>query len=256
MVRSLEDKIAVVTGASRGIGREIAFKLAKEGAMVVVHYGGSKEAAEAVVTQIEVDGGKAFAVQGDLSKPRASKALFERIDTGLKAHNGSANFDILVNNAGIATFVDFANTSEDQFDELIAVNLRAPYFLAQEAAQRLNEDGRIINFSTVVVRMPLPSIAAYSVSKGGVDVLTRTLATELGERGITVNAIAPGAIQTDMAEFLNDPEGVEFTKSKQALKRIGQADDVADLALYLASPAGRWVTGQVIEASGGSLVSY
>ena len=256
MAQTLKDKVAVVTGASRGIGREIAQTLGREGALVVVHYGGSEQGAKDTVASIEAAGGKAFTVQGDLSKPGAAKELFARIDKELKDRTGTSTFDILVNNAGIATFTDFANTSEEQFDELIAVNVRAPYFLSQEAADRLNNNGRIINFSTVVVRLPLSAAAAYSVSKGGVDVLTRALAAELGERDITVNAIAPGAIETDMAEFLKDPEGAEFAKSTQSLKRLGQADDIADLALYLASPASRGVTGQVIEASGGARVTY
>jgi len=256
MTQTLKGKTAVVTGASRGIGREIALKLGKDGALVVVHYGGSADAARDVVAEIEAAGGKAFTVQGDLAQPGAAKDLFAKIDAELKARTGGTGFDILVNNAGIAPFVAFAETDEAQFDELFAVNVRAPYFLSQEAATRLNDNGRIINFSSVVARLPMPAIAAYSVSKGGIDVLTRALAAELGERGINVNAIAPGAIQTDMAEFLNDPDGAEFTKSTQTLKRIGQTDDIADLAHYLASPASRWVTGQVIEASGGARVTY
>ena len=256
MTQTLKGKTAVVTGASRGIGREIAQKLGKEGATVVVHYGGSADAAKEAVEQIEAAGGQAFAVQGDLSKAGAAKALFADIDSELEQRTGDKTIDILINNAGIASFTPLAETDEAEFDETFAVNVRASYFLAQEAVKRINDHGRIVNFSSVVSRLPVTAAAAYSVSKGAVDVLTRLLAAELGPRGITANAVAPGVIATDMAAGLLDPDSQEWVKETQTIKRIGQTDDVADLVAYLASPAARWVTGQVIEVSGGARVTY
>lgn len=255
MTQELTGKVALVTGGSRGIGREISKKLAALGALVAVHYGTNANAAAGVVKDIEQAGGKAFAIQADLEDPEAPAALFAALDRELKARTGSTGIDILVNNAGIAPFVSFADTRVDEFDRLVAVNLRAPYFLAQEAASRLNDGGRVVNLSSIVSRLAFQGAAAYSLTKGGIDVLTRLLAAEFGGRGITVNAVAPGATQTDMAEFLNDPEAADGIIASQALKRIGQPGDIADTVAFLASPASRWVTGQVIEVTGGAVVT-
>ena len=141
-------------------------------------------------------------------------------------------------------------------DEIYAVNVRALFFISQAAVSRLNDGGRIVSTSSIVSRTPFPAVAAYSALKAPVDNLTKSLAVELGVRGITVNAVAPGVIATDMAEFVNTPEGAEFTKSKQALKRIGASQDVADVVAFLASPRGRWVTGEVIEVGGGSGLTF
>ena len=256
MTQTLEDKVAVVTGASRGIGRRIARRLAQEGALVAVHYGGSEAAAQEVVSEIEAAGGQAFAVQGDLAQPGAARALFAAVDAELERRTGSTAIDILINNAGIAPFTPFPETDEAEFDRIFAVNVRASYFVAQEASKRLRDDGRIVNFSSIVSRLPVTMAAAYSVSKGGIDVLTRLLAAELGERGITANAVAPGVIETDMAAELVQSEAQEWVKETQSVKRIGQTDDIADLVAFLASSQSRWVTGQVIEASGGARVIY
>ncbi|MEO1544129.1 MAG: SDR family oxidoreductase, partial [Pseudomonadota bacterium] len=201
-------------------------------------------------------GGDAFAVQADLAKPDAAEELWQAIDAEVKAKTGSIEVDILVNNAGIAPFVGFAETDVKTLDELYAVNVRAPFFVTQQATSRLRNGGRVVNFSTVVVRAPMPAVAAYSALKAPIDTLTRALAVELGERDITVNAVAPGAIATDMAEFLNDEEGREYAKSKQALKHIATAAEVADVVTFLTGPESRWVTGQTIEVSGGSAISY
>jgi 3-oxoacyl-[acyl-carrier protein] reductase len=257
MSKSLAGKIAVVTGASRGIGRSIAETLAAEGAVVAVHYGKSKAGADEVVAKIKAAGGDAFAVGADLAKKGAAQALFAGLDQELSKRNGNTKFDILVNNAGIAPFVSFADTTEDVLDEIYTVNVRSLFFITQEAIKRLNDGGRIISTSSGVVRTPLPAVAAYSMLKAPLDNLTKSLAVELGPRGITVNTVAPGVINTDMAaDFVNNPEGQAFAIGKQALKRLGQPDDVADVVAFLAGPKSRWVTGQTVDVTGGSVITF
>ena len=256
MSKPLDKKIALVTGASRGIGRAIAEALAKDGATVAVHYGNSKAAADEVVAGIVAGGGTAFAVGADLGQKGAAGKLFAAFDAELKQRTGSTKFDILVNNAGIAPFVGFAETTEAQFDDIYAVNVKAPFLLSQLASGRLNDGGRIINLSSVVVRTPGQMAFAYSMLKGPIDTFTRALAAELGPRNITVNAIAPGVIDTDMGAFVRDPATADNVKSKQALKRIGVATDIAGVAAFLAGPTSGWVTGQTIDTSGGTLVVF
>ncbi|MDX2309322.1 MAG: SDR family oxidoreductase [Hyphomicrobium sp.] len=255
MSKPLSSKVALVTGGSRGIGRAIAERLSADGAVVGVHYGKNADAAETVVAGIKAKGGDAFAVGADLSKSGAAKVLFSAVDAEL-ARRGNAKLDILVNNAGIAPFVGFAETSEAQLDEIFAVNVRSLFTVTQEAVKRMNDGGRVVSTSSVVSRVPFTAVAAYSMLKAPVDNLTKSLAVELGPRNITVNAVAPGVIATDMAEFVHSPEGEEMAKSKQALKRVGQADDVADVVAFLTSPAARWVTGEVIEVGGGSALAF
>jgi NAD(P)-dependent dehydrogenase (short-subunit alcohol dehydrogenase family) len=257
MSKPLVGKIALVTGASRGIGRAIAEELGQDGALVAVHYGKSKAGAEEVVAKIKSLGGDAFAVVADLSKKGAAQALFAALDQELTARTGDTKFDILVNNAGIAPFVGFGDTTEALLDEIYTVNVKSLFLITQEAVKRLRNGGRIISTSTGAVRTPLPAVAAYSMLKASLDNLTKSLATELGPREITVNAVAPGVINTDMAAgFVSNPEGQAFALSKQALKRIGQPSDVADVVTFLAGAQSRWVTGQVIEASGGSALTF
>lgn len=257
MSKSLNGKIALVTGGSRGIGRAIAETLAKEGAVVAVHYGKSRSAADDVVTAIKGAGGEAFTVGADLLKKGAAQALFSALDTELKSRTGDTKFDILVNNAGVASAGDVATTSEETIDEIYSVNVKSPFLVTQEAAKRLRNGGRVITTSSVVSRTPVPSLAAYSMSKPPLDNLTKTLAVELGTRDITVNAVAPGVIDTDMAAgFVGSEEGRAFVLSKQALKRIGTPQDIADVVAFLAGPQSRWVTGQTIEVSGGSALTF
>jgi len=219
--------------------------------------GKSKVGADEVVAKIKAAGGEAFAVGADLSKKGTAQALFAGLDQELSKRNGNTKFDILVNNAGIAPFVSFADTTEDVLDEIYTVNVRSLFFFTQEAIKRLNDGGRIISTSSGVVRTPLPAVAAYSMLKAPLDNLAKSLAVELGPRGITVNTVAPGVINTDMAaDFVNNPEGQAFAIGKQALKRLGQPDDVADVVAFLAGPKSRWVTGQTVDVAGGSVITF
>ncbi|MFN0217268.1 MAG: SDR family oxidoreductase [Hyphomicrobium sp.] len=256
MSSTLKGKIALVTGASRGIGRAIAESLGRDGALVAVHYGKNRSAADDVVAAIKKGGGDAFAVGADLNIKGAAKTLFAALDRELKARTGDVTFDILINNAGIAPFVGFAETSEDQFDEIYTVNVKSLFFITQEASKRLRDGGRIVSTSTGAVRQPFGSVAAYSMLKAPLDNLTKTLAVEFGPRSITVNAVAPGVIETDMAAFVKSADGEAFALSKQALKRVGQPDDIAGVVRFLASAGGGWVTGQTIEATGGTGLTF
>lgn len=257
MVRPLEGKVALVTGASRGIGRAIAERLGADGALVAVHYGKNQSAATETVAVITAAGGSAFAVGADLAAKNGVTALYAALDEELSARTGSTAFDILVNNAAIAPMVKFEATTESVLDEIYSVNVRSLFLATQEAVKRLRDEGRVVNISSGVVRTPVPDAAAYSMLKAPLDNLTKLLAVELGLRSITVNAVAPGVIDTDMAAaFARDPAAAEFVKSKQSLKRIGKPEDIADVVGFLASPDARWVTGQVIEASGGSVLTF
>ncbi|HML44734.1 MAG TPA: SDR family NAD(P)-dependent oxidoreductase, partial [Hyphomicrobium zavarzinii] len=206
MARPLEGKIALVTGGSRGIGRAVAERLAADGALVAVHYGKNRQAAVETVSSITAQGGTAFAVGADLAAKDGVKTLFAALDDELKARTGASQFDILVNNAGIAPFANFADTTEAILDEIYAVNVKSVFFVAQEASKRLRDGGRVVNVSSVVARTPSPDLIAYSALKAVINNLTQSLAVVLGARSITVNAVAPGAIDTDMAAALvKDP---------------------------------------------------
>jgi NAD(P)-dependent dehydrogenase (short-subunit alcohol dehydrogenase family) len=254
MSTTLKGKIALVTGASRGIGRAIAERLAADGAVVGVHYGRNPQAADEVVAAIKAKGGDAFAVGAELTESGAAAKLFAQVDAEL-AKRGKKTFDILVNNAGVAPFVAFADTTEEQFDYVFNVNVKSLFFITQAAVSRLNDGGRIISTTSVVSRLPFPGVEVYSMSKPPVDNLTKALAKNLGERNITVNAVAPGVIETDMTGFVKSDEGTQQTLSMQALKHIGQAPEIADVVAFLAGPDARWITGQTIEVSGGTLIT-
>jgi 3-oxoacyl-[acyl-carrier protein] reductase len=256
MTKPLTGKIALVTGGSRGIGRAIAEVLAADGALVAVHYGANRGAAEDVVAGIKARGGDAFIVGADLGQANAAATLFVALDKELIARTGSNKFDILVNNAGIAPFVGFPDSTEAEMDGIYAVNVRALYFISQHGASRLNDGGRVISTSSILSRLPTAMVAAYSVLKPVVDSTAKMLAVELGARNITVNVVAPGNIDTDMNGFAASPDQTAWVLSKQALKRVGTAQDVADVVAFLAGPRARWVTGQVIEVGGGSGLTF
>ena len=245
---NLAGKVAVVTGASRGIGRAIALKLAAAGAAVVVHYGARAEAAEAVVGEIAAAGGQAVAFGADLADAGAVRGFWQRLDPVLASFGG---LDILVNNAGVGGAATIGQITEADLDRVLQVNFKAPFLLIQGAIPRLRDGGRIINISSMGTRAAYPGMAAYAPSKAALEALTTLLAVELGPRGITVNAVMPGATATDMNTRARDPEISRAIAATVALGRVGQPEDVADTVLLLASPQAGWITGQRIDASGG-----
>lgn len=249
----LTGKIALVTGASRGIGRSIALRLAQEGAFVAVHYGQRRHEAEAVVQQIVQNGGNARAIGANLSTPDGIRELIAALDETIREHGDGGGFDILVNNAGIGQILTFEEATEDTFDEVMTINVKAPFFVTQQALPRLKDGGRIINISSLVTRAASPGVFTYSMTKGAINTFTLLLAKQLGSRNITVNSILPGIINTEMNEgTLSDPDGQKYAAGLSVFNRWGEPGDVADIAAFLTSPDSRWVTGQLIDASGGS----
>ncbi|MFK4431637.1 MULTISPECIES: SDR family oxidoreductase [unclassified Bacillus (in: firmicutes)] len=252
-MNKLKGKVALVTGASRGIGRSIALHLAQAGALVVVHYSKRKEEAESIVDKIKQDGGAAFAISADLSTFNGINNLYLMMDQSLQKHIGNTTFDILVNNAGIGQILTLEESTEESFDEVMNINVKAPFFIIQKALPRLKDGGRIINISSFVTRVATPSVFAYSISKGAINTLTHTLAQQLGARGITVNAILPGIINTKMnAETLRNKDGQKYAAGLSTFNRWGEPNDIADIVGFLSSSDSRWITGELIDASGGS----
>jgi 3-oxoacyl-[acyl-carrier protein] reductase len=252
--RALDGKVALVTGGSRGIGRAVAERLGRDGAVVAVGYARDGKSAAEVVERIRENGGRAFAARADLGRRGAAAELWAAFDAEVAQHAPGGGVDIIVNNAAIATSPDLATITEEAFDEIFAVNVRAPFFLVKEGLGRLRDGGRIINISSIAARLAMPNIMAYSSTKGAMDTFTLNLAKQLGDRGITVNSVAPGIIDTDVnAEWLRgNPDAAAYAASQAALGRVGQPQDVAGIVAFLASDDARWVTGRVIDASGGT----
>jgi NAD(P)-dependent dehydrogenase (short-subunit alcohol dehydrogenase family) len=249
---SLEGKVAVVTGASRGIGRAIAQRLARDGALVCVNYHSNAQAAESVVGAIGTEGGQAFALQADVGSVAQLRRFFEALDAELSARRGDRGFDILVNNAGVAVRGPTATATEADFDRVFTTNVKGPFFTTQHAIARLRDGGRVINVSSGLSRRPMPQFTAYSMTKAAIDAFTVALAAELGKRGITVNTVAPGLTATDMnAGLRNDPSAEQTFAAMTALGRVGKVEDIANAVALLASPDSAWITGQYVEASGG-----
>ncbi|MEG4217362.1 SDR family oxidoreductase [Microcoleus sp. Pol14C6] len=242
---SLAGKVAIVTGASRGIGRAIALRLSEEGASVVVNYARGSEQAKEVVSAIEAAGGKALAVQADVSKTAEIRDLFDRT---LETY---AQVDILVNNAGTMINKPVAEVTEAEFDNLFAINVKGTFFACQEAAKRMAEGGRIVNFSSSTTVMLLPTYGAYVATKGAVEQLTRSLAKELGDRQITVNVISPGPTDTELFNVGKTAEQIQRFTQMAALGRLGKVEDIADVTAFLCSEEARWITGQNIRVNGG-----
>ena len=239
------NKVAIVTGASRGIGAAIATRLAHDGFSVIVNYAGSQAPAEAVVREIESAGGRAFAVQADVADPAAIARMFDAAEAAF------GGVDVLVNNAGIMKLAKFADSDDAAFDSQIAVNLKGTFNALREAARRLRDGGRIVNFSTSVVGLRLETYGIYAATKAAVEVMTPILAKELRGRSITVNAVAPGPTATDL--FLNgkSPELVERMAKMNPMERLGTPEDIAATVAFLVGPDGAWVNGQVLRANGG-----
>ncbi|MGW7318620.1 SDR family oxidoreductase [Streptomyces sp. NPDC054854] len=242
----LDGKTALVTGSSRGIGRSIALALAARGARVAVHYAGNEAAAKETVDTIEAAGGQAFAIRAELGLPGDAEALWAAFD------EHADGVDILVNNAGIAGPGLIHEVSEADYDKVFAVNAKAPFFIIQKGLPRLRDGGRIVNVSSGVTKVAFPGMTSYAASKGAVEVLTLTLAQTLGPRGITVNAVSPGTIETDIHPWMADPAAKAHAAGFSVFDRVGQPDDVADVVAFLATDDARWVTGQNIDVSGGS----
>ncbi|MEV0578107.1 SDR family oxidoreductase [Streptomyces sp. NPDC050392] len=241
-------RTALVTGASRGIGQATATRLAAEGAMVIVHFGTDDSGAAATVEAIERAGGTAQAVQAELGVDGDVETLF----TGVERALAGRPLDILVNNAAAAPAGPLGATTRAEFDHLFAVNVRAPYFIIEHALPLLRDGGRIITISSVATRMANAAQTSFAMTKAAVETMSRTLANQLGGRGITVNAVAPGATRTATnGAVFEAPSLADQIAGLTALGRLGGPDDVADVVAFLASDAARWVTGQVIDASGG-----
>lgn len=249
-------KIALITGASRGLGKSTALHLAAQGIDIIGTYYSKAEEAQAVVAQIEQLGGRAAMLQLDVSKSATFDGFVGEVGRTLKEVFAQQQFDFLINNAGIGTHASFVETTEEQFDQMVAIHLKGPFFLTQKLLAQIVDGGRIINISSGLARFSLPGYAAYASMKGAVEVLTRYQAKELGARGISVNTLAPGAIETDFGGgAVRDNAGINaFVASNTALGRVGLPDDIGGAISTLLADGSKWINGQRIEASGGMFV--
>lgn len=238
-------KVAIVTGASRGIGAAIARRLARDGFKVIVNYSGSADAAAMLVDEIENEGGQAISCQADVSDPQAVRRMF------CAAEAAYGGVDALVNNAGIIKLAPVAGTDDAMVDQMIAINLKGTFNGLREAANRLRDGGRIVSFSSSVVGLYQPAYGVYAATKAAVEALTHILAKELGPRGITVNAVAPGPVATALFLDGKDQATIDRIKQMNPLGRLGEVDDIARVVSLLLGPDGAWINGQVVRANGG-----
>jgi NAD(P)-dependent dehydrogenase (short-subunit alcohol dehydrogenase family) len=243
----LSGKTALVTGASRGIGRASALALARMGAQVLVHYSSGVKEAEAVVAEIRKAGGRADAVAAELSAPDGAHKLAQQV----RAVVGD-RLDILVANAGISKSATLEDTTVEDFDRLFAVNVRAPFFLIQQLLPILGSGSSVILLSSLAAHASVGTLAAYAATKGAIDTLVKHFAAQLGPRGIRVNAVAPGVVDTDMSSFVKTEAGQTSAVNMQALRRIARPDDIGPVIAFLASDEARWITGDTVRVDGGS----
>lgn len=250
------NKIAIVTGGSRGLGKNMALSLAKNGVDVILTFQTKQTEAESVVAEIKSLNQKAIALQLDVAKSSEFGAFADKIKSVLQNEFGAEKFDFLVNNAGIGIHSPYTQTTEEQFDTMVNIHLKSAFFLTQKLLPLMNDGGGIVNVSTGLARFTLPGYDAYAVMKGGVETLTKYQAKSLGERGIRVNVIAPGAIETDFGggAVRDNKEINGFIASQTALGRVGKPDDIGSVVAFLCSDAAKWVNAQRIEVSGGMFI--
>ncbi|GAA3935480.1 SDR family oxidoreductase [Chitinophaga oryziterrae] len=247
------NKIALVTGGSRGLGKDMAIALSSKGIDVILTYNTNKQEAENVIAEITWAGTKAVALQFDVSKPASFDSFLEQVKDVLKATWDTDKFDYLINNAGIGRSVSIADITEDTFDELMNVHFKGVYFLTQKSLPLMNDNGGVIFISSGSTRFNVPGYSAYASCKAAIEVFARYVAKEYGSRGIRANVLAPGAIETDFngATIRNNPQTKSFITSQTALGRVGNADDIGSVVAFLCSGDAKWVNGQRIEVSGG-----
>ncbi|MDO6854069.1 SDR family oxidoreductase [Cellulophaga lytica] len=252
----VQNKIVLVTGGSRGLGKNMAISLAKKGLDVILTYKSSKTSVLAVVKEIEVLGNKAAALQLNVDDSKKFDSFFMSLNATLKDIFNADKLDFLVNNAGIGINESLKNTTEDQFNEMVNIHFKAPFFLTQKILPYLNNEGGIVNVSTGLTRFTLPGYAAYAASKGAVEILSLYLAKELGENKIRVNTVAPGAIETDFGggAVRDNKDLNDFIGSQTALGRVGIASDIGSVVAFLCTDDAKWINAQRIEVSGGQMI--
>lgn len=251
----LQNKTALVTGASRGIGRGIALRLAQDGAVVAVNYSNNEGAAKETVALVEEAGGRAFTVQASLGEPGAVERLLDGVKAGLVEHTGSATLDILVNNAAATGFAGAGPSSvtEDILDNCYNINAKAPFLLIQKALELIPDGGHIVNISSGVTHAAFPIQIAYAMSKAALEQITLHMAPVLAPRNITINTVAPGITDNGDPVF-EDPEAVEQMAALSVFNRVGEVSEVADIVAFVASDEARWITGSFVDATGGTLL--
>src|ERR1700752_915963 len=241
------NKVAIITGASRGIGAAVAERLAKDGFTVVINYSGDTKSAEALARKIEGNGGRALTAKADVSDPNAVRGMFDAAETAF------GGVDVLVNNAGIMRLAKLADSDDALFDQHIAINLKGSFNTLREAARRLRDGGRIVNFSTSVVGLKTESYGVYAATKAAIETMSAILSKELRGRNISVNAIAPGPVGTELFLHGKSPELIDRFAKMNPLERLGTPEDIAAAVAFLVGPDGGWINGQVLRANGGMI---